>query len=501
MVGMIATPENMVLALEDNIDLTAEERAIEQEILSEQDNSLQNDEDEEGSEKDPEGVSSESETITVYDLKLKSFNPGYSDIGEYLELSLVADKNNPISLAGLSVIYTTSSGKEYTVFDFPEGYEMVGESLLMRLQSSNEVMEADDSHEVADLVYTRNMAQTKGQIRLAFEEKTIDLLCWGLEGDDCFPGFNSKKPTVLVRDFSAEEVEEAFKHVPVADYMPKYDPLSPGLFVFELPEEKIEPKCREIEFSEILTYFENSRNEQFIELYNRGDEIVELLGCNLRYKNKLYRLSGKVNAKSLRVFYPDSEWGLQLTKNPTSMNLIEIVDVDGEIDDSLSYSTGQRKGVSLAMIGYLGDGRENWVQTYHVTPGRENVYQQYKTCPADKRLNLETGNCVSEVNLSTTLAACPEGKYRNPLTGRCKSYATTVSAELKPCAEGYERNPATGRCRKIAKNDGAEFPITEDEFEEKREFVALWAIIVVIITGTAYIIYQYKDEIKTKLGR
>ena len=472
----------------ENEDLTAEE------ILEELENNGDEAEESGGNVGDLSGA-----TKTVKDVVIKSFNPGYSGVGEYLELGVEPGETTEgisFSLADLSVVYITSSGKEYPVFSFPEGYEMVGESLLMRLASSSEITEAEDEHEVADLIYTRNMAQSKGRIRLVYGEEVLDSLCWGFEEDECFSGFNAKKPTVLVRDFRAEEMEERFSHVALENYTLSYNPEKPGLKITEVEEEKIEPKCREIEFSEILTYFEASRDEQFIELYNRGDEKVELSGCSLRYKNKLYALSGAVEAKGLIVFYPGAAWDLQLTKNPTSANLLEIIDTDGEVDDSLLYMAGQRKGVSLAMMGYLADGRENWVQTYNVTPGAENVYQQYKSCPVGKRLNLETGNCVNEASPTTTLAACPEGKYRNPLTGRCKSYATTASAELKPCAEGYERNPATGRCRKIVENDGAEYPIEEEEFTERREFVSILAIIVVIVAGILYIIYQYREEIK-----
>ena len=130
---------------------------------------------------------------------IKSFNPGFSDpyTGEFFELQKLS--KNPILLAGLSVVYETSSGKEYTVVDFSEEHEMVGESLLLRLSSSNEVKEAKDAADVADLTYTRNMAQGKGRISLFFEDEVIDTVCWGLEDDECFTGFNSKNPTTLVR--------------------------------------------------------------------------------------------------------------------------------------------------------------------------------------------------------------------------------------------------------------------------------------------------------------
>ena len=443
-----------------------------------------------------------AETVAPRALKkgevlIKSFNPGYTNTGEFLELMRLPE--DELSLAGLTVNYITSTGREYLVHTFVEGNTMVGESLLMRLASSAEVTEAEDYTEVADVVYTRNMSQSKGRINLVFEDEVIDTLAWGLEDDDSFPAFNTKKPTTLVRDPEAEEVEDSFGHE--EDYAPSYDPEEPGLRIDEVQEEIVEPKCRGVEFSELLTYFENTSAEQFIELYNGTEEKIELDGCQLKYKNKLYPLSGEVTAGGYTIIRPGAEWGLTLTKNPTSSNILEIIDADGEIVDSLTYTSGQKKNVSLALTGHAVDGSEIWTQTYNPTPGAANVYQQFKTCPAGKVINLDTGNCVNETTLTTTLAACPEGKYRNPLTNRCKSYATTASAELKPCAEGYERNPATNRCRKIVSNDGADYEIVTERFEEKREFVAIWAIVIVVAAGIWYIIFQFREEIGEKLGR
>ena len=428
-------------------------------------------------------------------LVIKSFNPGYSaqDIGEFFELIRLSDHN--ISLAGLSVKYFTAKGAETTLFSFDETSEMVGESLLFRLKSS---VEGEDYTGVADGVYTRNMSMEAGRLELYYNDEEIDGLCWGMDGESgCIERFYASGKTktlftTAVREVNTEEIGE-FEHV--ENYTPKFDPEKPGLRMIEIPEEMVEPKCRTVEFSELLSYFESSREEQFIELFNRGEEGVDLTGCSLRYKNKIYALSGEIRANGFRAIYPATEWGLTLTKNPTSSNKIELLDADGVVVDTLVYSSGQRKGVALAMMGAKSDGSENWTQTFNPTPGSENVYQQFKTCPAGKVINLETGNCVNEATLTKTLAACPEGKYRNPATGRCKSYATTASASLKPCAEGYERNPATGRCRKIVSNDGAEYPIETETFEEKSEFVAMGAIGGVVGVGVLYIIYQYREEI------
>ncbi|MBR3319303.1 hypothetical protein IKG06_02230 [Candidatus Saccharibacteria bacterium] len=442
---------------------------------------------------------SEKDIDGVHAILIKSYNPGFSDpyVGEYFELIKLSKSS--ILLAGLSVLYETSTGSEYTVYEFSEGHEMVGESLLMRLASSREVTDAGDAMSVADATYTRNMSQSGGRIKLKYDDEVIDSLCWGLKETGCYEAFSSKKPTTLVREIDEEEIGD-FVHR--TDYILSFDADVPGLKYNEPMEELAEPKCREIEFSEILTYYENASTEQFIELYNHGEETADLGGCFIKYKNNNYALTGSVEAHGFAIFYPTNAWHMTLTKNPTSFNRLDIIDTDGEIVDELMYYSGQKRGLSLAKLGYKSDGSEKWEQTYNPTPGIDNIYQQFKTCPIGKALNLDTGNCVNETPIVATLAACPEGKYRNPLTGRCKSYtATTASTQLKPCTDGYERNPETNRCRKIRVNNGTDYPVATGVYEDKKEFVSVWAIATVIVAGLGYIVFQYKDELKLKFAR
>ena len=429
---------------------------------------------------------------------IKSYNPGFSDpyVGESFEL--IKLPKSSILLAGLSVLYETSAGNEYTVYEFSDGHEMVGESLLLRLASSKEITESEDTTSVADATYTRNMSQSAGRIKLKYNDEVVDSLCWGLKETGCYNAFSSKRPTTLAREVGDEEIGD-FMHR--TDYVLTFDADSPGLKYSEPEEEIVEPRCRDIEFSEIFTYYESASTEQFIELYSRGEETTDLDGCFVRYKNNNYALTGTIKAHEFVAFYPVVIWRTALTKNPASLNRLELVDIDGEVVDSLTYYSGQKRGLSLAKFGYRADGSEKWEQTYSLTPGTDNVYQQFKTCPVGKVLNIETGNCVNEAPAVATLAACPEGKYRNPLTGRCKSYATTASTELKPCAEGYERNPETNRCRKIVANTSADYPAVMGTYEDKKEFVSVWAIATVIIAGIGYIAFQYKDELKLKFAR
>ena len=255
--------------------------------------------------------------------------------------------------------------------------------------------------------------------------------------------------------------------------------------------ESAEPVCRGIQFSEILSYYEAEKSEQFIEFFNPTATKIRLDGCFLRYKNKSHALSGLIQPEEYFVFFPAD---FILTKNPVNSNLLEIIDADGSVVDSLEYFNGQKKGVALAQFGFLKNGKEQWLQTYQLTPGEENVFQKYKTCPEGKVINEETGNCVKASSLSTALAECPAGYYRNPLTNRCRKIATTTSS-LAECAEGYERNPLTNRCRKIVNNDGAEYEVKEEKFEEKSSFVAVWAIAVVGAVGVVYVLFEYRKEI------
>lgn len=424
---------------------------------------------------------------------IKAVNPGYTvdgtqNTGEIIELHSDfwkngGNKGDSILLTGLSIRYANSSGAVKTVYDFPDEAEMTGESLLFRLASTSK---GDD----ADATYTSpNLAQTAGKVEIYFEEKVIDSVCWGkMENEECYAKFDSKKPTTLVREGG---VESDFVHS--SDYEPEF---VPGRKNLKLPEgkggEDMVPVCKGLLINEILTYYENSQDEQFIELYNSNSTAINMTGCVIRYKNKTYPLNGMINSDGYFARYITD---FTLTKNPTSENLIEIIDIDGSIVDSLKYYNGQKKAVAYAQFGYNADGSENWLQTYAPTPGEENNLQKYKTCADGKVLNEETGNCVKASTASSELAPCPEGQYRNPLTNRCKKYESEAAATLKPCAEGYERNPATNRCRKIVSNDGSDYSLSTETFTEKSSFVAVWAIVGVGVLGVLYVIFEYRDEI------
>ena len=413
----------------------------------------------------------------IPELYIKAINPGYtvdgkSNVGEMIE---IARKNadTPISLAGATIGYINSSGNYTTLVEFPENSWFAGETLLLRLASS------PDS-ELAAMNYTKTLAFKAG-IELVVDGEVIDVVCWTSK-DGCYKEFKSANPTTLVRNLETGE----FEHVP--GYEPDYDP---GSYFVEVVEDEgygaAESQCKGLQFSEILSYYEELRSEQFIEFYNPKSEQILLDGCMLRYKNKNYVLKGIVRPEEYFVYYPD---GFSLTKNPTNSNTLELVDTDGAVVDKLVYPNGQRKGTAYAFVGYGKSGDEIWRTTYAPTPGTANNYQEFRTCEAGKVINEATGNCVKVASVKEKI--CKEGYYLNILTGRCNKIKTAAD---KTCKEGYYLNPETNRCRKIKENNGAEYSLEPENYEEESSFVALYAVLLVAGLGVVYLVYEFRHEI------
>lgn len=415
---------------------------------------------------------------------IKAVNPGYkvdgiSNVGEMIEIGR-KKTDEMSSLAGLELGYTNSSGNYAIIYEFPENGFMVGETILLNLAGSS-------GAGLAALEYTKTLAMSGG-LSLVRGEEILDTVCWTGK-DGCEKAFNSAKPTTLMRNLETggwehrDDYETRFR---VEDY-------------YEVPEESGKgggemgaSHCVGMEFSEILSYYESAKTEQFIEFYNPTAEQISLDGCNVRYKNKNYAVMGVVEAEGYFVYYPAE---FNLTKNPTNVNTIELVEADGTKVDKMEYRNGQRKGAAYAHIGYDKEGAEIWKVTYAPTPGAANNYQEYKTCEAGKVLNEATGNCVKATYVSEK--TCPAGQYLNVLTGRCKKYPTTIE---KKCKEGYYLNPETGRCKKITENTGAHYGVEPETYEEKTSFVALYAVIGVIAIGLVYLGYEFRQEI-AKLWR
>lgn len=410
---------------------------------------------------------------------IKAINPGYSfggksNVGEFIELAKLSDA--PVSLADHILYYTSSSGKKIKIFEFAEDSQMVGETLLLRLASS-----PDSSN--SDATYTKTLALEAGPLELTHKEEIIDMVCW--RGSGCQPKFKSDDPTSLVRDLTTFE----FSHR--SDYTPDFDSTHPGLFIPSVVESVVEPKCLGVQFSEVLSYYETTPSEQFIELYNSSDEDISLDGCQLQYKNKSHPLSGVIKSHDFLAINAPS---FVLSKNPTSSNTITLVDVNGDSVDELQFPHGQRKSASYAQFGIDSSGREQWLITFIPTPSAQNLFQEFPVCPKGKTLSLNSGHCVKPSTVKSLLQPCPAGKIRNSLSGRCKSIKSTTK-EPKACKAGYELNPDTNRCRKIRQNTGADYQLAPQSIPNKSVTTPIIIIIIICTIGIIYTIFQFRFEI------
>ena len=421
----------------------------------------------------------EKSNMVLPEIYIKSVNPGYTEnniknTGEMIEIGR-RDAGDMISLAGLTVGYTNSNSRTYTIVEFPENSFMVGETILLRLASSPD-------HELANLNYSTTLASNAGPLTLMKGEEVIDSVCWtGKNG--CEKSFDTGSPTVLVR-----QEDGSFKHILMSEYIIKYDEKNYYLKDENGVVNDTESRCKGIEFSELLSYYEETQKEQFIELFNSNAEQVLLDGCSVRYKNKMYPLNGIIKPEN---YYARYLIDFSIAKNPSNFGLLELIDVNGEIIDELEYPNGQRKGTSWAFVGYDAEGKEIWRTTYKPTPNEANNYQEYRTCEEGKVINELTGNCVKVTEITEEL--CPEGQYLNILTNRCKTFEV---ASEKKCKEGYYYNEETGRCRKIIENDGANYGLVTELYEEKTSFVALYAVIGVVAVGLLYMLYEFRRELK-----
>lgn len=420
-----------------------------------------------------------NEGLNLSEIYIKAVNPGYtmdgkSNIGEMIEIAK-RDSDAMIALAGVTVRYTNSSGNTAVLLEFPENSYLAGESILLRLASS-------EGSELAAMQYTKTLAMKAG-LELWRGDEKIDEVCWSGK-NDCYKEFVSTKPTTLVRSSETG----AFEHW--EQYEPNYDE---NAYKYtddkKDEEEKVEKtsQCKKLIFSEILSYYETLQSEQFIELYNVGSEQILLDGCKIRYKNKTYALFGIVKPEEYFALFPNE---FALTKNPASSNMLELVDTDDSVIDKLVYPNGQRKGTAYALIGFDDKGEEIWKTTYAPTPGMANNYQEYRTCEVGKVINEATGNCVKVTSVAEKV--CGEGQYLNLLTGRCKIIETK---EEKTCKEGYYLNPETGRCRKIVENNGADYSVVQEQFEESSSFVGLYAVIGALIVGVGVVIYEFRQQL------
>ena len=483
-------------------------------------------------------------------MRFYAVNAGYKDEKsaqnyDFIEFERLSYSD--LSLAPYRITYTNSAGNLAGEIAFADNLVLTTDHLVLKADVSSPSIAEENSPYLYNFG-SSGLASTAGKLELYQGEHKIDEICWGkIECTEKYAKFATKEEEnySLVRCVGLCTDDRTYN---LAKYYPDININS----IIEVSPQQdddvgLEEDCEGVIITELYSNYDNNISEQFIELYNPNVEPISLHGCFLEYKNNNYPLDGELKAGEYYIFQNQN---LKLTKDPSDSNTVTIINRNRDIKAQLEYPHGQKKGTSYALFD-IASTKPFWRQTYHRTPGEGNIYQEFQTCPNGKTVNPKTGNCIKEDNAKIEPTTCPTGKYLDPLTNRCKNIeaatiltpckegyernpetnrcrkvtsasteltpckegyernpetnrcrkVTNTSAELTPCKEGYERNPKTNRCRKIRENAGeatayAPEPASEQQYQNPKIFIASAAVIVAIITGIGYIIYQYRGEIR-----
>jgi hypothetical protein len=253
---------------------------------------------------------------------------------------------------------------------------------------------------------------------------------------------------------------------------------------------------RQLRINEVLANVDGiDEGHEFIELFNPFPEPIDLtgyrflIGKSLEHELILGETGPNVIPANGYVTYSDVDLGVSLLN---TINSIRLVTPAGTISDELYYANPPEDS-SWALI----DGA--WQYTDRPTAGETNIASSFgeeevlgtqsglapcpsgkyrhpltnrcrtidtdgsllASCDTDEYRSPDTNRCRKITSLtSVVLAPCAVGSVRNPSTNRCRKQSA-ATASLQPCQEGYERNPETNRCRKILSTVAAPSPLTQ----------------------------------------
>lgn len=289
----------------------------------------------------------------------------------------------------------------------------------------------------------------------------------------------------------------------------------------------VPPETAQLDITELLPNPSGSdKGNEFLEIYNPNGREVRLHGYVLAVGpnfERSYPLPDEsLTTHGYRALY-DDELGFTLINSTSRVRL--IAPAGNVVSESAAYEN-PTDDLAWAMIN------GSWQYTTQLTPGAPNrptppddpplVVPTPSTCPTGKYRNPLTNRCRAIEADAILLTSCGEGEYRNPETNRCrkleiatstltpcgtgqernpdtdrcKNVATTDNT-LKPCAPGQTRNPDTQRCRKIATATHGR-PLSQSLAQKTSPLLAIseWALVGVLGTAVVgYGIFEWRHEI------
>ncbi|MEO5691426.1 MAG: lamin tail domain-containing protein [Candidatus Saccharimonadales bacterium] len=269
--------------------------------------------------------------------------------------------------------------------------------------------------------------------------------------------------------------------------------------------------------------------KEFIELYNSGEVAADL--------SDYYLLVGKQLEKRIQlpthtlgvggyVAFTDEELGFTLLNTTTN---IRIVYYDGSLVNEMIPYENPGDDISWSRIDGIWQYTNNPTPKQHNKSATEVLSTQTEiagviACPAGKYRNPLTNRCRNIEEDVSVLGSCDGDEYRNPETNRCRKISTAASSlapcesgyerneetnrcrkivqetSLTPCAEGYERNPETNRCRKALSNEVLASAV--EEVADPQNQMNMYPLLTAAAAGGfAYGVYEWRVEARAILRR
>lgn len=277
-------------------------------------------------------------------------------------------------------------------------------------------------------------------------------------------------------------------------------------------------------------------SDEFIELYNPTNTPVNLgdytllTGLNNTYH---FRLPVTTLAPHQYKAFYSRDTGLSLSNTSSKAQLLAP---DGSVLSNTVAYENIGEGEAWALID------NTWQITRQPTPDMANILVAPEgqgshdtststdptaeiSCPEGKYRNPATNRCKN-IEASSASLACDPGQVRNPATNRCRSTSATVattttcqsgyernpdtnrcrkiattSTSITACKQGYERNPETNRCRKAALTSTSHDSSSGDTTHSTLSKLTAKIIIGIVIVTIAYAIYEYRQEMTRLLMR
>ena len=345
-----------------------------------------------------------------------------------------------------------------------------------------------------DAVFAAGLPESGGRLRIVDAGgAVIDALSWGsttISGEGT-PALSPQRGQSLIRnatengilnDTDNNVIDFVLSNTPVANGGDVYEPVDicPNDDVFPgnqanlpaghklddngncVPIPVLPVEYPIIQLNEILPDPASPKNdandEFFIELYNPNDQPVNVMGYKILSGSNLssvYTLPEYIISSHGYVTLYSSETKISLSNTGSKLQLLTP---DGNAMGGLLQYGPVGADQVWALFG------DAWGLSDKPTPGAVNeqvtetedagigsgAESAIAPCPSGKYRNPLTNRCRNIEADAAVLTACDDGEYRSPETNRCRKLASLAAVTVNACDEGQERNPETNRCRKVA---------------------------------------------------